>query len=247
MDLLIEYTLRIFSGIVLLSSIYFLLPKRESLFKIFLYLFGFILMRDAMTPLGLWEFGADGMIIWLRFIESPFILSVLGVFSLFLSILLYNTHSDELKNSLNWFTSSKLKTLLLSILMSIVVVLPFIAPYFSVPIEQRGGSIPLSLFPFLLLFALLGNFMEELLFRGFLQHYLKKQKIGKKKRILLSGLIFSMGHIFLALTVTSLGSIILLFTLWEGLICAAMHEKYGLISATLTHGLAIFILSAGVL
>lgn len=246
MSLLFEYSIRILPGLILLCSIYFLLPKNQTLFNLFLYTFGFILMRDAMIPLGLWEFGVNGTVIWLRFIESPFILLTLGAFSLFLSILLY-INSGKLRDSIEWFSSSKTSALLLSPLMALVVVFPFILPYLSVPVADRGGTVPLHLLPALLIFALLGNFLEELLFRGFLQNYLEQQKVKKIKRILLSGLLFSMGHIFLALTVTDLGIMILLFTFWEGIICAIMHEKYGLVSATLTHGLAIFILSSGLI
>lgn len=246
MNLLFEYTLRISPGIALLCFIYLLLPKKASLFKIFLYIFGFILMRDAMTPLGIWQFGVDGMTIWLRFIENSFVLLVLGVFSLLLSLFLYCI-TGEMKSSIIWFPSSKAKALFMSMLMSLIVIFPFILPNFFTPIEQQGGTVPLNLLPALLIFALLGNFLEELLFRGFLQGYLTQYKTNKRNRILLSGLLFSMGHIFLAITVTDLGILILLFTFWEGIICAAMYEKYGLISATLTHGLSIFFLSSAIL
>ena len=136
--------------------------------------------------------------------------------------------------------------MLISLSAAVLVLLPFIIPYFFVSIEERGGPVPFSLLPSLLIFALFGNYLEELLFRGFLQTHLMQQGMSKTRRILLSGLFFSMGHLFLAATVTDLGALILIFTLWEGIICAAIYEKYGLMSATLTHGMAIFLLASGV-
>uniref|UniRef100_UPI00403FB22F CPBP family intramembrane glutamic endopeptidase n=1 Tax=Candidatus Enterococcus willemsii TaxID=1857215 RepID=UPI00403FB22F len=157
-------------------------------------------------------------------------------------------YDSELKDRLMWFThSSKIKAIFVGLFMPIIVILPFVVFYFSTPIAQRGGEVPLSIIPSLLIFSLLGNFLEELLFRGYVQSYLREQMIGRWRRILLSGLFFSAGHIFLASTVTDLGLIILLFTFWEGFICALVYEKYGIISATLTHGLSIFLLSSGFL
>lgn len=38
---------------------------------------------------------------------------------------------------------------------------------------------------------------------------------------------------------------ILVFTLYEGVICAIVAMKQGVIASTLTHGLAVFILASG--
>lgn len=245
MSLLFNYFVRISPGVVLLSLTYFLLPKKENVFKIYLLLFGFILMRDAMTPLSLWEFGITDHIIWLRFIENPLVLLTIGFLSLVISLFLYH-FIPELKTDFKWFaTSKKWHAIVTGVLMPVIVIGPFVLFYASVPLLHRGGEVPSDLLFPLLFFSLFGNFLEELLFRGYLQGYFKKQQLSANKRVLLSGLFFSIGHIFLALTVTNLGILILLFTFWEGIICATIHEKYGLVSATLTHGLSIFLLASG--
>ena len=51
----------------------------------------------------------------------------------------------------------------------------------------------------------------------------------------------------LALTVTDVGYPLLLFALYEGVIAGLVAMKYGVIPAALTHGLAIFIISSGLL
>lgn len=86
MELLFEHSLRIFPGLVLITLIFLFLPKHAVLTKIFLLIFGFILMRDAMTPMGLWTFGIDEGTIWLRFIDDGFILIALALTSLVLAI-----------------------------------------------------------------------------------------------------------------------------------------------------------------
>lgn len=205
-----------------------------------LLIFGFILMRDAMTPLGLWEFGVERNIIWLRFIDDIFILTTLAFFSLFLALVICRSHAAQM----NWFTNQhKVKAVLMAIIAAILVAVPFMIPYLFIPIEERGGLFPPSLWFSLLLFALFGNFLEEVLFRGLFQSFMK-EKVGKIRSILLSGLFFAIGHTFLAITVTNLGIWILVFTLYEGIICAIIFERYGLIPASITHGLAIFLISA---
>ena len=117
-------------------------------------------------------------------------------------------------------------------------------PYIFLPIETRGGLFPSNLILPLMIFTLFGNLLEEVLFRGFLQNYLTSE-VGTKRSILLSGLLFAVGHTFLATSVTDLGIWVLIFTLYEGLVCAFLSEKYGLVSATLAHGLAILFLAVG--
>jgi hypothetical protein len=62
---------------------------------------------------------------------------------------------------------------------------------------------------------------------------------------LLSGVLFAFAHAFLAFTVTDVGLALLVFCLWEGTICGLVRMKWGLVAATLAHGGAIFLLSAG--
>lgn len=117
--------------------------------------------------------------------------------------------------------------------------------------SYRGGPVPAPLQAVLLFFCLAGNFLEEFLFRGYFQGYLqtvyelKQLSTHPFKRIFLSGMLFGFMHSFLATTVTNEGVAVILFTLFEGLIAAFIREKAGLLSSTLAHGLAIYLLSAG--
>jgi len=111
--------------------------------------------------------------------------------------------------------------------------------------------VPLPLLAVLLFFCLAGNLLEEMLFRGFFQGYLqtadelKLLRVSKLKRIILSALLFSMMHSFLAISVTNQGLGVIVFTFYEGLITAYLREKCGLWCSTLAHGVGIFLISAG--
>lgn len=137
MELLFDYTLRLLPGLVLIGLLVALIPKEFILFRVVVLVMGFILMRDAMTPAGLWEFGITENTMWLRFIDSGFILLVLAVTSL-----------------------------------------------------------------------------EEVVFRNMFQEHMHKF-VKPLHAIVLSGLLFAVGHTFLAITVTDLGFLVLLFTLWK--------------------------------
>lgn len=242
----LEYTIRILPGCLVIAVIYFLLPKNKMIeYKIFLLVMGFILIRDAMTPMGFWKFGLTHSVVWIRFTDNSFILIGLAVVSLILTFgIVYANHS--MKHLLYWSSESKIKTIFAGILGACIVCLPLFVLYQFVDISTRGGTVSTFLLLPLLLMALAGNFMEEVLFRGYLQGYLQ-DRMKKWKTILFSGLFFSMGHIFLASTVTDLGAPILLFTLYEGLICAFVRTKYGILASTITHGLTIFVLSSGLI
>jgi len=233
-------------GLFLLIVTYFSLPTKEKIFKLFVLILGFILMRDAMTPAGIWEFGIQDGVMWLRFVESHFILLTIAVFSVFLSLVILRFHGTNF-SEIKWFGNrSPFFSVVMGVIGSMIAAGPFVLPYFFTPMAERGGMIPAHLLISLLIFTLCGNFLEEVLFRELLQDYLNKH-VGTMRAILLSALFFALGHVFLATTVTNLGPLILMFTFWEGLVCAWIKPKFGILSATVAHGLTIFILSSGII
>jgi uncharacterized protein len=125
-----------------------------------------------------------------------------------------------------------------------LITAPLFIRYRLLDIALRGGAVVPSYLPVLALFAFLGNFAEEGLFRGYLLSYLKEFQ-GPVQAALSSGIIFALCHTFLAVTVTSIGLPLILFTLWEGIIAGLVGSRYGVIPATLTHGGAIFLLASG--
>lgn len=152
----------------------------------------------------------------------------------------------SLNGYLVWFGSNKPLSLVAGLVGAAVVIAPFLILYGQVPIDQRGGVVSSELLLPLLTLALLGNFMEEVLFRGYIQGYIE-QRTGMWRAAVLSGMLFAVGHVFLSATVTDLGIMVLAFTLYEGVVCGIVRMKHGIIAATLTHGLAIFILASGLL
>lgn len=242
MEDLLTYFIRITPGLMLITLVFFLLPKKQIVSKIFLLILGFVLMRDAMTPVGFWNFGITETALWVRFIDDALILLILGGLSAITALLLLQI--KELRALVKWGRVAAWKTYLVGIVGGLSVAVPFILLGLLVPIEERGGVVALSLVPALLFMAFAGNFLEEVIFRGFLQSHFEKLT-GNIRAAVLSGLMFAVAHVFLASTVTNLGWPLLVFVAIEGLVCAFVYRKYGLISATIVHGLAIFMLASG--
>ncbi|MFD3221776.1 lysostaphin resistance A-like protein [Staphylococcus saprophyticus] len=244
MEQLLEYSIRITPGLVILTLTYILLPKKSIASKLFLLIFGFILIRDSMTPMEFWQFGISEKTVWLRFIDDGLILFVLALTSLGLTFgIIYL--NKPLNKYLIWFGNNKVMSLVVGFIGAVIVLAPILMMSIGTPIEERGGVVSPDLLVPLLVLAIFGNFMEEVLFRGYLQGYFEKLS-GPWRAVVLSGLLFATGHIFLAITVTDLGVAILLFTLYEGFICAIVRMNHGIIAATLTHGLTIFVLASGI-
>ena len=121
-----------------------------------------------------------------------------------------------------------------------------LAIYWFTPLESRGGTVPVQHLPAILLFAMLGNLLEEAIFRGYTYGHFA-QEMTPIKAGLMSGVVFSACHIFLATTATGIGYPLLVFTLWEGMIAGIVGAKVGVLPATLTHGGTIFLLSSGLI
>lgn len=195
-----------------------------------------------MTPVGFWEFGITEPAIWLRFIDNSLILTVLGILSLVAALALLQI--KDLRKLVRWGNLHSWKTYFVGLITGLLVAAPFVLLALGTPIAARGSEVSTTLLPALFILSFAGNFLEELIFRGFLQSYFEKYS-STIRAALLSGLMFAVAHIFLASTVTNLGLPVILFVAIEGLACAFVYRKYGLISSAIVHGLVIFTLASG--
>jgi hypothetical protein len=239
-----NYIQWVLPGFVLII-LFFLTIKPSAHLRIAIYIFAFVLMRDALTPLNLWRLGKGENYIWIRFHEDALFIIIFGLCSLSSMLALFFLDKENRKY-LVWKRGSLLKGIVGGIVGCVVVIMPFWMIYAQVDIGLRGGAVRRGLILPILTLAILGNLLEEGLFRGYVLGFLKKTQSETKAGIT-SGIVFAFCHIFLALTVTQIGMPLLLFTLWEGVIAGLVGTKFGIIPATLTHGGAIFLLSSGLI
>ncbi|MBN1882817.1 MAG: CPBP family intramembrane metalloprotease [Deltaproteobacteria bacterium] len=242
MSLLISYCARILPGLVVGIAFVLLVGKRDAAYRVMAYILMFVLMRDAMTPLGMWRFGTEGFF-RIRFADMPLLLVVLGLSSGTgaCAILLFD---KELRGLIVWFKEGVISSVIIGLCGAAVVAAPLLIGYRWVDIAARGGAVATSLVFPLLCVTIFGNFLEETLFRGLFYGHMERLTTPLRAA-LTSGVLFAFAHVFLAFTVTNVGLPVLLFCLWEGTICGLVRMKWGLVSATLVHGGAIFLLSAG--
>lgn len=245
--IVVQYLLMLLPGLVLATVLFLFLRKAHPVFHLFLFITVFIFTRDAMTPMGLWSIGNESFL-WIRFIEDPIILIVLSLSSIGF-VFLMQILSPELAERLKWFEGNKVRGLLIGVAGAFIAALPLLLVYtFGMSIENRGGSVPLQLLPYILFLTLSGNLYEEVLFRGYLYGWLTgKEKMKPVIAALVSGVFFSFGHVFLAYNVTDVGISILVFALWEGCLAGLVRSRYGVIPAVMTHGLAVFLLTSGLI
>lgn len=241
-NLLTAFLLRILPGLALVAAVLAIVrPKRE--YRILIYIAAFVLMRDAMTPLGLWSLGSERGFLWIRLIDNTGFLVAFGLGSLSLVAALAFLDKENRK-ALVWFRSGKVSGVLMGFLGAALVVLPFVIAYRFIGSSARGGDVARSLLPGLLVFTLLGNLLEEVLFRGYLLSLIP-EKYSDISRGALTGLFFAFFHIYLATTVTAVGAPLLLFTIWEGILVGIIGARRGILPATAAHGTAIFLLASG--
>lgn len=206
--------------------------------------------------------------LWLRFTDDPVALLVMAVASLALVAAILWACRD-LRWTVLWSGRHWWASVLVGLLGAALIALPFlflygtlgqwipalhsVAPALAmpvVPVDNRGGAVAGGVLVVLALFALCGNLVEEVLFRGFLQAHLEDQlpgRTGRWRAALLSALIFAAGHLFLAYNLTGLGWPILAFTALEGLVCAVIALRHGVLGATVAHASAIFLLASGMI
>lgn len=238
MAAIIEYILRILPALIVAGLTFvFIKPGRH--LRVILYIAIFVLMRDAMTPLELWRFGsADGMF-WMRLKPDPVFLTMFGLSSLSMVGGLY-LFDRENRPALVWLRRPAVG-MIVGLIGALIVVSPALLVRNDLPAPDA------TLFPFILIFALFGNLLEEVLFRGYALACFKERGFNGTKAAIASGICFAFCHMYLATTVSAAGWPLLLFTLWEGTIAGLIAVRFGIIPATLTHGGAIFLISSGLI
>jgi len=244
LNLLTGYFLRSLPGFMIGVLFILLIGKKSFITRIFSYVLLFIMIRDVMTPLGLWSFGTEG-VFWLRVIENPGFLLVVAILSVGI-VLVVNRVDREAGDIWIFRRTSYLKTVATGLAGAALVFVPMLLIYQFVPIEQRGGAVTRdpAFLASLLIFCLSANFLEESIYRGYFQGYIVKL-FSPAKSAVLSGLLFSFSHIFLATTVTDAGWGVIAFTAFEGIVAGFVYLRGGVLAATITHGGAIFLLCSG--
>lgn len=243
LEAIARYLVLVAPGIIA-GAIMLIVARRESRLRILIYLAMFILLRDALTPIKLWSLGTQGFF-WMRLYSDPMFLYAFGIGCLGLSLSLYFLDREN-QPLVRWTRGNAAIGVLWSVAAAVVVVAPLMMLYRYTPIELRGGSVLAKNIPAILVFAILGNLLEELLFRGYVFGLLV-QKMTPLRAGVLSGVVFAFCHIFLATTVTNVGYPLLIVTLWEGTIVGIVGAKFGVGPATISHGGAVFLLSSGLI
>ncbi len=234
MAILWDYNLRMVPGIAAFLFCLVLLPRAAIGIRIALYIALFILVRDAMTPVGLWSF--DGLRI--AFINDGGVLAALGLASV-IGVLMICAVEKEMYPLLVWWKGSCAAGAGVGFGAGVVIGLGAASlSGFSPMLPDYASGFIIGLF----ILAYGGNLLEELLFRGYLQGRLE-QIVTPTRAALLSGLLFAACHSYLAITVTDAGWPILMFTAVEGIACGLVRLRYGIWPAALTHGTAIFLIS----
>ncbi|MEE1924681.1 CPBP family intramembrane glutamic endopeptidase [Pseudomonas sp. 148P] len=229
---LASYLLHITPGLVLCALWFLLTPKTQPGLRILILLLAFVLVRDAMTPTGLWSL--DGQVC-IGFLDNPLVLAALGLMSLGLVALL-RPAAPGLWSLILWRKGNLPAGLALGLLAGCAIGI-------LLRLYQGTGFSGFNLWlAGMLLLAYGGNALEEVLFRGLLQGYLE-QHATPLRAALGSAVAFAACHVFLASTVTQAGWPVLAFTLVEGLACALVRMRYGVIPAIATHGTAILLIA----
>ncbi len=238
MTALFDYFLSITPGFLVYAVLLVVVPREQTMLRILLHIAFFVLARDAMTRIGFWQISAGT----LRFTATPAVLLCLAAVSGALCVGIFWLERTA-RDGMRWLGHNVLQSVAIGVAGAVLISLVAAAlkAVFALPSLPAPAANTLVV---LVVFALVANAYEELLFRGLLQNTLSKS-VAAHRAAWVSGLFFCLCHAYLATTVTAIGMPVLLFTLLEGLVAAFVYIRAGLLGATLTHGLAIAAIATG--
>ena len=239
MDSLISYIKLISIPFAAIWFVIFQLPDELHIISLFCQFFAFIITRDSMVPTGLWTITND---LDMHFINSPKILSVISALCLMDLVLMHFVNRKRYPISLVKVGNTTFGAVAIGACTSLVIFLPvMLYRQFTSHVNDVVYDMPYLLGTLAL--CLCGNLVEEVLYRSYLADYLRSQKVAPIQSMLIQAYMFTILHCYLAFIVTDVGIMILLFTMYEGFICAYVEAYYGVLASAIAHGLAIFCIS----
>ncbi len=240
--MLTTYFSRVAPGTAAFVLLLIALPRASVALRMAAYIFAFILMRDAMTPVGLWSLSRDGLV---SFSSDPFTLVVLGTLS---GALVLGSLRVEpgLARLIVWTRGNVALGVIAGFASAFLIAAPVLLRVSSLPSHMHPARVGGTAMMALLYLAMVGNLLEEVLFRGWLQGLLESET-SRLRAAAGSAIAFAAGHAFLGITVTDLGLPILAFTLYEGIVTAALRLRWGVVPAAIAHGGGIFLIASHLL
>ncbi|WP_432728707.1 CPBP family glutamic-type intramembrane protease [Variovorax sp. W6] len=234
---LFDYLASILPAALLALALLLAIPRALGGVRLAVHILFFIFARDAMSPAGFWQLNAGSM----RLTAPASVLLALAGMSaaLFAGV--------AWLERVAWWRGGPGRRPAVSVLWGLLgaIVVTALAATLKTVLDLPSLARPdAALLVPILVFALLGNAYEELLFRGMLQRCLMQQMAPLRSAVV-AAVLFSLCHAWLALVVTRVGLPVLVFTLIEGLVASLVYWRAGLLAATLAHGLAIAALAAG--
>lgn len=238
MELLTSYVLRLAAPFVALALLIALTPREARALRLAGFILLFAVIRDAMTPVGLWTLSPS---LSIRFHEAPALLWSLALASQGM-VVWSHLALGGLRDLRVWFAARQPVVVIAGVVGALLVAAPAVlASRWTGALTPR--PVDTSVIAGVLALTLCGNVLEEVLFRGHLHAQLHACGLSSSRIVLLSAGTFMACHAHLAAVTTTIGWPVLVFTLYEGAICAWLRERTGLAAACLAHGLGLFLIA----
>lgn len=230
---LINYATHLTPGVLLFGLWFRLTPRALPAIRIFILLAAFVLMRDVMTPLGMWALTSQ---VQIAFTRNAFVLATLGGLSVLLIILLARI-APELWRLMRWTLGNPVVGVAVGLGVFARHAVAGLPRYRSVRDPRllglaagHGGTG--------LWCQCVGGGAVSRVFAGLSGATSHAVTGGLDQRRGVCGLPYLPG-----LERHSTGLAGVAFTLIEGLACALVRMRYGVLPATLTHGTAILLIA----
>jgi membrane protease YdiL (CAAX protease family) len=239
---------------VLVVALYLLLRGQRALpLRIMVVVIGFLVIRDTLISFGVWGYGlGHGWLPYVRFVNDPVLVTAFAVGSILATLFLIYVEKDGRK--LLWWGRFNLRSAAWAVGGGIVLAGGLAALYQLMPLADRGGPVPGNMLLPLAAVAAFGNLTEDVLVRGYFQGFLATV-VKPWHAAVGAGVFFALCHVFLAGEIVTvfpvpglhLGVPVLLYALIDGLVCAFVRLKAGLLPAAVSHGMAVFVLATGLI
>ncbi len=231
---------------VVVIALYVLLRGKQALpLRIMIIVIGFLVIRDTLILFQVWGYGlGDGWLPYVRFVNEPLLVIGFAVGVLLVTAFLVLVERDG--RSLLFWGRWRWSSLLWALGGGALIAGPLIVAYLFVPLAERGGVVPANMLWPLVAIAIFGNLTEDVLVRGYFQGWVGTI-ISPVRAAIASGLFYALGHVFIALQIMGGAWPVLVFALFDGLVCAFVRMKAGLIPAAVSHGMGIAVLATGLI
>lgn len=236
MELLIELLWIACPFLLVMFLLYKLAARKNVIWKIVIIIGCFVVIRTLLFYEQVWWIQDEHGKLLIDFTSDTWLLITLSLIGILIVVGCF-LFQMKLNLYVKWASDSVIKSIIFGLISSIFLISPMLLWNFYTlwPLRTVESA---SLLVSVAAFIIIDKFIEELVFRGYLQGYLDRFYSPLKSNILTTS-VYSLSHLLILIIMGQHFLFVFVYSIFAGFIFSGLRNRYGIVSSALANGVSI--------